>query len=109
MKRSRRLMQDAVIAMGIIVVLLVLWRLRVRPREFGRVGSWAATNIFGGATLSMFPRDGQEGAPVGSPGGAPTNLPASSSTESTNSAVTDGGTKTNLASTNLDVTLIADS
>jgi hypothetical protein len=109
MNRSRRLMQDAVIAMGIIVVLLVLWRLRVRPRDFGSVGSWAATNIFGGTTLSVFPGSGQEGAPVGSPVGAPTNLPASSSTESTNSAVTDGGTKTNLANTNLDVTLIADS
>jgi hypothetical protein len=109
MKRSRRRMQDAVIAMGIIVVLLALWRLRVRPREFGGVGSWAATNIFGGATLSVLPGAGQEGAPVGSPVAEPANLPASSSSVTTNLSAPGGGPETNVANTNADVTLIADS
>jgi hypothetical protein len=109
MKRSRRLMQDAVIAMAIIVVLLALWRLRVRTRASGGVGSWAATNIFGGATLSVLPGAGREGAPVGSPVAEPVNLPASSSSLTTNSSAPGGGPETNRANTNMDVTLIADS
>jgi hypothetical protein len=109
MKRSRRRMQDAVIAMGIIVVLLVLWRLRVRPRQFGGVGEWAASNILGSATLSVLPGAGQQGAPVGSPVAAPVNRPASSSSVTTNSSAPGSGPETNAANTNANVTLIADS
>jgi hypothetical protein len=108
MKRSRPLMQDAVIAMGIIVVLLALWRLRVRHQEFGAFGSWAVTNIFGGATLSVLPGAGQEGAPVGSPVAEPVTLSSSSSSVTTNTSAPGGASETNLINTNLDVTLIAD-
>jgi hypothetical protein len=108
MKRSRPLMQDAVIAMGIIVVLLGLWRLRVRHREFGAFGSWAVMNIFGGATLSVLPGAGQDGAPVGSPVAEPVTLSGSSSSATTNTSAPAGPSETNLIDTNLDVTLIAD-
>jgi hypothetical protein len=108
MKRSRPLMQDAVIAMGIIVVLLALWHLRARRQEFGAFGSWAATNIFGGATLSLLPGAGQEGAPAGSSVGEPVNLPASSPGTMTNLSASGSGAETNPVNTNLDVTLIAD-
>ena len=109
MKRRRRLMQDVVIAMGIIVVLLLLWRLRGRPRQFDGFGSWAATNIFGSATLSVLPGTGQQGAPVRSPFAAPPNLPASSSSVTGTLSPAGGGPETNPANTNANVTLIADS
>lgn len=74
MSWSPRHKQDAVIAMAIIVVVLALWRLHSRPRQLGRIGSWAGTNIFGPATLSLFPgaepaEDGS-GPPAGT-GGEP--------------------------------------
>jgi len=54
-------MQDAVIAMAIIVVLLALWRLHSHPRQLGWIGPWATTNIFGPATLGLLPGPGPSG------------------------------------------------
>jgi hypothetical protein len=107
MKRSRRLMQDAVILMAIIVVILVLWRLRMRGRELGGVTGTVVTNVFGGATLGIFPGPGQEGAPVGSPIAGATNLPPTQPDLGTNSRPRGGAT--NSVNTNDPVTLIADS
>ncbi len=107
-------MQDAVIGMGIIVVALALWRLQSRPRQFGAFGAWAATNIFGAATLSLLPGPGQDGGPVGAP------VAASSGSSSSTNAVpvansnefapgsSQGAALTNPPNTNPAVTLIAD-
>jgi hypothetical protein len=67
-------MQDAVIAMAIIVVALALWRLHSRPSQLGPVGSLALTNIFGRATLSFIPPGSAHAGNGGGPppgGGAP--------------------------------------
>jgi hypothetical protein len=125
-------MQDAVIGMAILVVLLALWRLHSRPKLFGGLGSWAATNIFGASTLSLMPGAGQGGgdghAPVeplmapsastnqpGSPGTNPpaapgTNPPAApgiASQASTNAPLSTNFLSTNLLNTNGPVTVIA--
>jgi len=109
MNRSRRRKQDAVIAMAIIVVLLVLWRLHMRRGNNGGFGGWVNTNILGGSTITLLPGAGQEGTPVGSPVGQTTNFPASPASVNTNSTPQAGGGVTNVANTNVPVTLIADS
>ncbi len=48
----RRLKQNAVIILGVVIVLLLLWRLR-SGHPVG-VGGWIGTNIFGPATLNVF-------------------------------------------------------
>jgi hypothetical protein len=109
MKRSRPLMQDAVIVMGIIVILLALWRLGLRRREYGGFGGWATTNIFGSATLTVLPGAGQKGAPTGSPVAESNNAPASTASVNTNSSPQTEGFETNAVDTNVPVTAIADS
>ena len=52
-------MQDAVISMAVIVLVLALWRLQSRPAQWGKLGSWAGTNIFGPATLSLIAGSGR--------------------------------------------------
>ena len=52
-------MQDAVIAMAVIVLALALWRLQSRPAQWGKFGSWAGTNIFGPVTLSLISGSGR--------------------------------------------------
>jgi len=69
--RSTRYKQDAVIVVAIIIVILALWRLHSRSNQFGSIGSWASTNIFGPATLSLL--SGSE------PGGADEQPPATGS------------------------------
>jgi hypothetical protein len=59
---SSKFKQDAVIGMAILVVALSLWRLHSRPRLFGKLGSWAETNIFGATTLSLIPGAGGSAA-----------------------------------------------
>jgi hypothetical protein len=71
-------MQDAVIAMAIVVVVLALWRLHSRPSQWGPVGSWALTNIVGPATLSFVPGSRQAGDGSRPPPGAvPPQTPVS--------------------------------
>ena len=66
MRLSLRFKQDAVIGMGIVVVILVLWRLHSQPKSFGSLGPWAETNIFGASTLGLIPGAG-EGRGAGQP------------------------------------------
>jgi hypothetical protein len=108
MKLSRRRKQDAVIAMAIIVVLLALWRLGLRPGDFGGFGSWARAHVFGQVTLGALPGAGQNGAPVGSPVAPSQNAASSPPSLSTNSSALESTPKTNTASATPDVTLIAD-
>ena len=61
MDRARRNKQTAVIFLAIVVLLLLLWHLHKRAPS-GSLGSWASTNIFGPATLSLF-----SGEDTGSP------------------------------------------
>ena len=61
MSRSPRQMQDAVIAMAIIVVLLALWRLHSHPRQLGWIGPWATTNISARPPWVCFPVRGLRG------------------------------------------------
>jgi len=84
-------MQDTVIAMAILVVLLALWRLHSRPGQWGSIGSWAGTNVFGPAGMNLFPGSepgggggnphagnaGEPGALSNSQSHFPTQLPAS--------------------------------
>jgi hypothetical protein len=124
MIRPRRYMQDAVIGMAILVVLLALWRLHSHPKKFGGLGDWAATNIFGAATLGLLPRAGQGGA-EGSPPLEPLTPPTPSSNQaalpgtnppstaglashsSSNSSLSTNLLSTNLLNTNGPVTVIA--
>jgi len=83
-------MQDAVIAMAMIVVVLALWRLHSRPTQWGPIGSFLVTNIYGPATLGFFPvsepaRDGNRPPAVavanpapdsGTPSNPPPSIPA---------------------------------
>ena len=39
--------KDVVIALAILVVLLLLWRLMTRPAQFGASGAFVKTNVFG--------------------------------------------------------------
>jgi hypothetical protein len=124
MTRSPRYMQDAVIAMAILVVILALWRLHSRPKMFGALGSWAATNIFGGTTLGLIQGAGQgggEGQPVLEPPTASaassnqsslavTNPPAApglANRSASNSTPAANLLSTNLLNTNGPVTIIA--
>jgi hypothetical protein len=88
-------MQDAVIAMAIIVVVLALWRWHSRPAQWGPAVSWAGTNIFGPATLGLLssaktgengnrPPAGAGGQPIpvsNTPPSVPTSVAASGSTQ----------------------------
>src|ERR1700733_9394828 len=124
MNFSRRYMQDAVIGMAILVVILALWRLHSRPKLFGGLGSWAATNIFGASTLSLIPGAGQGGgdseSPVepllapsassnqpGSPGTNPPEAPGIASHAATSNPPSTNLLSTNLLNTNGPVTVIA--
>jgi hypothetical protein len=121
MIRSPRFLQDAVIGMAIMVVILALWRLHSRPTEFGGLGPWAKTNIFGAATLNMLPGGAGEGGGTGQPSppaipiasapvqeGLPgTNPPSLASHPSSNNPPSSGVASTNLLNTNGPVTVIA--
>ena len=111
MSRKRRYMQDAVIIMAILVVLLALWRLQTHRKNRGGLGDWAATNIFGAATLGMIPRAGQGGG-EGSPPLEPifSNSPsilsdASASNPSSAAAMASRSSLTNPPSTNVAATI----
>ena len=72
MNNPRRFKQDAVIIMGILVLILLLWQLHMHSRHYGGLGGWVTTNIFGSATLSVIsgePGDQTNATPV------PTNAP----------------------------------
>jgi hypothetical protein len=124
MTRSPRYRQDAVIGMAILVVILALWRLHTHPKSFGGLGSWAATNIFGGTTLGLIGGAGQtrgEGQPPLEPPIASaassnqsslpaTNPPPASglaTRPSSNNAPSTNLLSTNLLNTNGPVTVIA--
>ena len=83
-------MQDAVIAMAIIVVVLALWRLHSHPTQLGSIGPWAATNVFGSVTLSLLPgpKRAEEGnRPTPGPDGGPTPNSGTLSSIPTNTTV----------------------
>jgi hypothetical protein len=122
MNRPPRYKQDAVIIMAIIVVILALWRLQSRPKQFGGIGSWVGTNIFGPATLSLFsgsepgadgntPPAGSNSGPITASNGlAPirTNTPTSSRPPVIEAPPGSHQTlSTNLLNTNGPVTVIA--
>jgi hypothetical protein len=111
MNRKRRYMQDAVIVMAILVVILALWRLQTYRKSRGGLGDWAATNIFGAATLGMIPRTGQGGGesppplePISS--NYPSNLSYSPASNPPSArAIASGSSSTNPPSTNLVATI----
>jgi hypothetical protein len=125
--RRRRYLQDAVIGMAILVVILALWRLHSRPKWLGGLGDWAATNIFGAATLGLIPRPGQSGGTAEPPLEPPTpesgfsnqaDFPSTGTnpppatvgagrSPSSNSAPSTNFVSTNLINTNGPVTVIA--
>jgi hypothetical protein len=121
-------MQDAVIAMAILVLLLALWRLNSRPRFFGGLGPWAKTNIFGASTLGLLPGAQQGGGqdqplppltvsdasstqarlPASNPSASPaTNAPNFASRAPSNTTPSAQPVSTNLMNTNGPVTVIA--
>jgi hypothetical protein len=105
--RTPRLKQDAVIVMAILVVLLALWRLHTRPEQFGGLGSWAGTNIFGSATLGLL--SGSEPGTNGNPPPAGSNgwVSISTNTNTNMTASNLPALSTNLLNTNGPVTIIA--
>jgi hypothetical protein len=124
MNRKRRLQQNAVIVMAILVVLLALWRLQSHRKSLGRMGESAATNIVGAATLGMIPRTGQggeEGPPTLDPSTSPSALSNQLDSPATNPLATTAAAGrsslsnppatnfiiTNLINTNGPVTVIA--
>lgn len=107
MIRKTRFQQDAVIAMAIIVVLLLIWRLRSHPQQFGGGGGWMTTNIFGSSGSGLLPGLPQDGTTNGSEAAAP---PPSPSNESSNQPLptTETEPETGISSTNKPATTIAD-
>jgi hypothetical protein len=107
-------MQDAVIGMAILVLILALWRLHTHRKESHGLGDWAATNIFGAATLGLIPRAGQSGGqaepplepPTGPTGSNQATLPGTNPPPATGigshpSSSADSARSTNIVSTNL--------
>ncbi len=79
--------------MAILVVIVALWKLHSHPQYYGRLGSWAETNLFGASTLGLMSEaagqrgEGQPLAPI-TPKAGDTNQSMSSETNSTDSPST---------------------
>lgn len=97
--RPPRFRKDAVIALAIFVVLLLLWRLMTRPEEWGGVGAWARTNVFGPGGVGLAESFGLgrgSGRVPSAPGATAPNGTGGSSTVTTNPAqVVDHETRAN--------------
>lgn len=57
--------KDAVIALAIFVLILFLWRLMTRPEQWGYLGTWAKTNVFGAGGVSLAQNLGIRGDAAG--------------------------------------------
>jgi len=112
-------MQDAVIAMAIMVVVLAIWRLHSRPTQWGPIGAWAGSNILGSATLGLM--SGSNRAEGGNRppaiqtavdtnqthSASPTNTTNSNELVNTNTQLPVVAASTNLSNTNAPVTVVA--
>lgn len=113
MNRSRKIKQDAIIILTIVIVGLLLWQLFRHSRRYGGVGGWAVTNIIGSATLTaVLGEPGEQGSPppttqtnapppANSPSPPPENRPPGEPPSNSPPVVS-----TNLANTNGPVTVI---
>ena len=94
---QQRFSQDAVIAMAILVILLLLWRLTTRPE--GSFGERVKTTVFGPLGLQLAqaaglapPQSSSDGAPW--PAATPTPMPSANSPPGTNTlARVEGGSQ----------------
>jgi hypothetical protein len=115
MDRRKRIKQTAIIVLGVVVLALLLWRLRVSPPV--GVGGWATTNIFGPATLNILSNAEVGGGTTANPAPAISNVLATPAPNLPIQPVTNlplseqpprprGPLSTNLINTNGPVTVI---
>jgi hypothetical protein len=64
---STRLQKDAIIALVILILLLLLWRLMTRPEQWGGAGNWAREHVFGLSGVRLAESLGQDNTGAPSP------------------------------------------
>jgi len=77
--RSTRLKKDAIIALAILIVLLLFWRVLSRPEHLGGFGRWAQSGLFGASGVRLAESLGSN------TNGTPTTIPSPPGTSEDNS------------------------